>query len=106
MPSWHRHTGDSPAGLRNTLLPRAPPDKQLRPSVNRGHLDMLSLGENWPGQTPESKGPSPAGLSRAQVRTDGEDLSGCWRDEEARVGPWVDETSCSDSATCSVGDCV
>lgn len=58
---------------------------------------MLSLGKNGPGQMPKPKGPGPAGLSRAQVQTDGEDLSGGRRDEEAKVGPWTYVTSCSDS---------
>lgn len=62
---------------------------------------MLSLGKNRPGQMPEPKGPGPAGLSRAQVQTDGEDVSGGCRGEEARVGPWMCENPCSDSAICS-----
>ncbi|XP_076790587.1 calreticulin-like isoform X2 [Arvicanthis niloticus] len=41
---------------------------------------MLSLGKNRLGWMPEPKGPGPAGLSRAQVQTDGENLSGGCRD--------------------------
>jgi hypothetical protein len=77
---------DSPAGLRNTLLLRPPTDKQLRPSVNQGYLDLLSQGKNHPGLMPESEKPDPAGLSRSQVQTDGKDSSEVHRNEEARAG--------------------
>lgn len=89
MPSWLRPTEDSPAGLRNSPLFRPPTDKQLGPSVDRGYLDMLSLGKNHPGWRPKPKRPDPAGLSRSQVQTDGKDLSGGCRDVEARAGAIV-----------------